>query len=112
MTAMKVALKDAAAAHFEPYVGGTFVFQAPPDAAGNPGAQTSMELLLVSLGKKLAIPRHPFSLLFRRISGPELGMELHIVIHEAFEPELMHIARIAPPLDLDPAESYYEAVFS
>lgn len=109
---MKVTLKDVAAVHFEPYVGGTFVFQAPADASGNGGAQTAMELLSVTLGRKLAIPRHPFSLLFRRTSGPELGPVLHILIHEGFEPELMHVARIAPPLDMNPAESYYEAIFS
>jgi len=112
MTATKASLKDVTSAHFELYVGGTFVFQAPPDSSGNPGAKTSMELLSVKLGRKLPMPRHPFALLFRRTSGPELGPVLHLVIHEAMEPEAMHIARVAPPLDLNPAESYYEAIFS
>ena len=109
---MRVSLKDAAAVHFEPYVGGTFIFEAAAEVSGNPGARTSMELLSVTLGRKLTIPRHPFSLLFRRTAGPELGPVLHLVIHEGFEPELMHVSRIAPPLDMNPAESYYEAIFS
>src|SRR6266498_4549022 len=63
MTAMKPTLRELTAAHFEPHAGGTFIFQAPADANGNPGAETTMELLEVSLGRKVPAARQPFSLL-------------------------------------------------
>ena len=112
MTGMKPTLRELTAAHFEPHAGGTFIFQAPEDANGNPGPETAMELLEVSLGRKVPAARQPFSLLFRRTAGPELAPVLHLIVHEAFEQEWMYLSRIAPPLDRDPAESYYEAAFN
>ena len=111
MTGTKATLRELTAAHFGPYLGGTFIFQAPAGSNGKPAADTTMELLEVSPGRKVPAGRQPFSLLFRRTDGPELSPVLHRIVHEAFEPEWMHLSRIAPPLDRNPAESYYEAVF-
>jgi hypothetical protein len=100
------------AAHFEAFVGHDFTFQAPPDARGGSGAQTILELLDVSTGRKIGSGRVPFALLFRLKSGPQLGEVLHTILHDAFTPDLLYLSAIVPPMDRDSAQMYYEAVFN
>jgi hypothetical protein len=100
------------AAHFQPYQGGLFRFQPPDD-----GEPVEMELLEVSTPRKPArevdrYRREPFSLLFRGAPGRTVAPVLHTLIHDAFEPCLIFVSRVVPPVDRDPKEAYYEAVFN
>ena len=71
-----------------------------------------MKLLSVDPGRKFNAGRQPFSLLFLRLSGPELDPVLHLMLHDAFEQDWIYVSRVTAPLECDSREAYYEAVFN
>jgi hypothetical protein len=108
---IKPSVEAFTANHFLPYLGTIFRFQPP----GN-GAPIELELLEVMSPPKpargSAYRREPFSLLFRAGPGQEMAPVLHTLVHDAFEPGLIFVSRIIPPVDRDPKEAYYEAIFN
>lgn len=109
---VKPDVRSMTATHFEPLIGQDFIFQVPAGESSPAGPATTLELLEVSQGRKLGSGRIPFALLFRLKSGPRLADVLHRIVHEQFTPDLLYLSPVVPPLDRDPREMYYEAVFN
>lgn len=103
------ALEELTAGMFDALVGEVFQVEA---SAGS----TGMKLIEVKRYAKTPPSRgvkrgEPFSLLFERVSGPELGRELCRLFHVNLSTDLLFLGRVMPPAGYDPRLSYYEAAF-
>ena len=72
------------------------------------------ELVEVRKGRRPAGKdgRQPFSLVFRRVAGPDMKPVLQDVVHSDLHARNIFLTRIQHSLDPGDTDAYYEAVFN
>jgi hypothetical protein len=89
-------------------------FELSPADSRDVSAATQVELIEIAKGSRPPGKdgRQPFSLVFRRVAGPDLRPVLQNIAHGDFQARSIFLSRIQYSLDPGDTDAYYEAVFN